>query len=153
MPFTPLDHGALFSTAFMSGPMPWAVWTAILSTADANGMTSLNPQILARMWGVPVEDVQAAWEVHTKPDPDSKNKEHGGRRIIPVDGRWYIVSHSKYKEMYSPEFRREQLRVAKRRQRARDKGIPVSCKCGEWLANPGDELCPACAFGDSSERA
>ena len=151
MPFTPLDSQAVFSTAFMSGPMPWAVWTAVLSSADSDGMTSLNPHVLARLWNCPLEDIQAAWDVHTQPDPLSKNQDHEGRRLIPLDGgRWLIVSHSRYREQYSPEFRREQLRLAKRRQRAREKGLNVVCKCGAWVATPGDELCSMCAFSEEA---
>lgn len=149
MPYTPLDSQALYSTAFMSGPLPWAVWTAILSSIDQDGCTALNPEFLARAWRVPIEDIQSAWDIHTNPDPASKNKEHGGRRMIRLDdGRWLVVSHQHYREKYKEDVRKEQLRVAKQRQRAREKGLNTNCqKCGTFVATPGDEICPACACG------
>jgi len=151
VPYTPLDSQSVFSTAFMEGPLPWAVWTAILATADSDGVTAINPPLLARIWRIPIEQVQGAWDVHTHPDPLSKNKEHEGRRIIPTkEGRWFVVGHKLYREMYSKEKRADGLREAKRRQRAKEAGLNVECsKCHGWVTNPGDEYCSACSFSES----
>lgn len=63
------------------------------------------------------------------------------------DGRWLIVSHKHYREKYREDVRKEQLRAAKARQRARDKGLNTECgKCGKHVANPGDPYCTAHAF-------
>jgi hypothetical protein len=149
MPYTPLDSQSLFSTAFLEGAVPWAVWTAILASTDQDGNTALWPGHLARVWNMPVEEVEAAWNKHSSPDPASKSVEHEGRRIIKLaDGRWHVVNHLRYREKYSKEKRAEALRDAKRRQRAKEKGENVECeKCHAWVANPGDKICPKCAFG------
>lgn len=150
MPFTPLDSQSLYSSAFMSGALPWAVWTAILSSIDADGTTALSPAYLAAIWHLSEDEIRQAWNVHTEPDPKSKNTSHGGRRMIPMeDGRWLVVSYERYREKYRPEFRKEMARIAKQRQRAKEKGIGVTCQCGEWLANPGDPCCPKCAFEEA----
>ena len=150
MPYTPLDSHAMYSTAFMEGPLPWAVWTAILSTADQDGNTSLQPFVLARMWKMSEEEIQKAWDRHTRPDKASKNTEAQGRRLIKLDnGRWHIVSHAQYREQYREDMRREQLRRSKRRQRAREKGLNVQCsKCDAHLETPTKDpsLCTECAF-------
>lgn len=123
MPYTPLDSSALYSTAFRTGPLPWAVWTAILAAMDSDGVVSINPSFLAAQWpGVSRAEIEEAWSVHTKPDPDSKNEEFEGRRLIPYEGgRWLVVSHQEYRNKYSKAIRAEQLRAAKQRQRQREK--------------------------------
>jgi len=148
VPYTPLDAQALFSSAFLAGVLPWAVWSAILSSLDQDGCTALSPEFLARAWRVPIGEIQTAWDIHTNPDPSSKNKDYGGRRMIRMDdGRWLVVSHKHYREKYREDVRKEQLRAAKQRQRARERGANVNCKkCSSFVANPGDELCPKCAF-------
>jgi hypothetical protein len=120
MGFTPLDSNALFSTAFRTGALPWAVWTAILAATDADGFVAINPAFLAAQWRMPVEEVQEAWDVHTKPDPDSHNKDCDGARIIPTeDGRWLVVSHIGYRKRYAKEIRLKQKADAQRRYRER----------------------------------
>jgi len=122
MPYTPLDHAALYSTAFRTGAIEWAVWTAILAAQDSDGNVAINPAFLAVQWSMDESEVQKAWDVHTHPDPKSKNIEHDGRRIIPLgDGRWHVVSFDKYKDRYRKEVRSEQLRLAKQKQRLREK--------------------------------
>jgi len=138
--YAPLDSEALFSSAFMEGPLPWAVWTAILASKDKDGLTSLNPTALARMWRVDEEEVQKAWDVHTSPDPKSKNKEYQGRRLIPTeDGRWLVVSHAQYRERFREEKRREQLRLAKQRQREREKREKIFEKGAVQESEPSTE--------------
>lgn len=123
MPFTPLDHAALYSTAFRTGPLPWAVWTAILAAMDSDGIVSINPAFLAAQWpGVSREEIEDAWNVHTKPDPDSKNEECEGARLVPTDdGRWLVVSHKSYRTRYSKEIRRAQVAQAQANYRKKQK--------------------------------
>jgi hypothetical protein len=150
--FTPLDSQALFSTVFLEGPISWAVWTAILASADPDGNTTLSPKHLSVLWNMPEAEVQKAWDNHTKPDPSSKNPEFEGRRMIKTpDNKWHIVSFKKYRDAHSKDYRTTQIRAAKQRQRAKTKGINVDCeKCGSWVANPGDKVCTACAFREEA---
>jgi hypothetical protein len=123
MPYTPLDSAALYSTAFRSGALEWAVWTAILSAMDVHGNASINPAFLAAQWkNVTEQEIEKAWNVHASPDPKSKNKDHEGRRLIPLeDGRWHVVSYLSYREKYEEDRRLALNRAAKRRQREREK--------------------------------
>lgn len=108
--------------------MVFAVWCAILASKDQDGVTALNPESLALLMSKPgnghhadVGAIQSAWDVLSAPDPGSRNKEHEGRRIIPVgDGRWLVVSHEKYRQKHQKLRRQEQLRDAKARQRERE---------------------------------
>ena len=125
--FTPLDHGLSDSSVNLEGgPTVLAVWSLIMSRTDQDGVTTLSPKAIYLQWLESREpralaDVEAAWEFLAAPDPRSKNADEEGRRIIPTDdGRWFVVSHAKYRERYQLEKRRRQLAEAKRRQRARE---------------------------------
>ena len=120
--YTPLDSQALYSTAFRTGALPWAIWTAILASMDADGNTSLNPAFLAAQWRIDEKEIEKAWNVHTKPDPKSKNKDYDGARLIPLDdGRWHVVSYKSYRNRYRKEIRAQQLREAQSRYRSKKK--------------------------------
>ncbi len=148
--YTPLDEDVIHSTVFEEGPMVFAVWCAILATADSDGVSSLQPRTLVRLWGNKVrrDDVEGAWEVLKAPDAESQNQEHGGRRIIPhPSGGWFVVSHQKYRDKFKAEIRRAQISEAKRRQRDRDAGrMCGECDETENLGPPGEDgrrLCKA----------
>lgn len=124
MSFAILDGKALTSSITDQGLIAWAVWTAILADKDQDGITTLNPRYLVKVFCCPelLPLVEDAWKALTEPDPHSKNAEHEGRRLIPVDdGRWLVVSHEKYKQIYRKEVRRDYLTQAKRAQRDREK--------------------------------
>ena len=124
MSFAILDGKALTSSVTDQGLITWAVWTAILADKDQDGITTLNPRYICKVFQCPdqLDLVEEAFRVLSSPDPHSKNTEAEGRRIIPVDnGRWLVVSHEKYKQIYRKEVRREYLTQAKRAQRERER--------------------------------
>jgi len=54
------------------------------------------------------------------PDPESKNKEYEGRRIIKVDGGWIVTGHDKYR-MREDEIREQtRNRVIRFREKAKN---------------------------------
>jgi hypothetical protein len=123
MSFAILDSGALNSSITDQGLIVWAVFMAILADKDKDGITTLSPKAIAKNFcHENVEEIETAWNILAAPDPASKNKEQGGRRIIPTgDGRWLVVSHEKYRSIHKQAVRREQLRQAKARQREKEK--------------------------------
>lgn len=143
MSYAPLDSGVLFSTTIKEGPVVFAVWCAILASKDQDGFTELNPETLVGLMSNPLEGkiadygaIKSAWETLAGPDEGSKNQDHQGRRIIPTpDGRWWVVSHEKYRLKHSKAVREEQLRQAKQRQRAREKAAAEQ-KCAVCLEGP-----------------
>ena len=151
MSYAPLDSGVLFSTTIKEGPVVFAVWCSILASKDQDGFTELNPETLVGLMSNPLEGkiadygaIKAAWEILAGPDAGSKNQDHQGRRIIPTpDGRWWVVSHEKYRLKHSKAVREEQLRQAKQRQRAREKAAAAG---GE-----GGDKCDVC--GEAAEEA
>jgi hypothetical protein len=132
------------------GPLPWAIYTAILAQKDQDGISPVTPDVLAAIWRMDVEEIRRAWDVLAAPDPRSKNREHEGRPIIPTDdGRWLVVSHEKYRLKHREEQRKETVREAKRRQREREKdGTCDTPGCGQpaETAVAGRKVCSEHAF-------
>lgn len=123
MSFAILDSGALNSSITDQGLIVWAVFMAILADKDKDGITTLSPRQITKNFSHPnLAEIEQAWEILASPDTQSKNTEHGGRRIVPTeDGRWFVVSHEKYRNIHKQAVRREQLRQAKQRQRERER--------------------------------
>ena len=160
MSYTPLDRGLLTSTLLKEGPDVVAVWTLILASADKLGESDMQPSVAASLLRICDERAEAAFAVLSAPDPESKNKEHGGRRIRPCeDGKWLIVSHAKYQHLASRAAATERNRRYEARLKERDaraEATASTCNepgCGEpaEAAVGGRKVCTAHAF-DGKDR-
>lgn len=102
MAFTPLDSNFASSTVLHHGPDVVATWVLLLASKNKFNETEMQATAIAGLLGISLERVDAAFEVLMSPDPRSKNKEHGGRRILrQEDGSWLIVSGEKYQDKAS----------------------------------------------------
>lgn len=72
---------------------------------------------LARQSGLTVEEVESALEVLMAPNPYSTTDAKEGRRVEKIEGGWFIVNHSKYRNKVAEERRDLQLREAQQRYR------------------------------------
>lgn len=125
-------HESMYTgSMFGSRPIVFAVWGYVIAhmrqdrTAAGGGecFVELNPRLLSAIFGdEPLENVEAAIEELTGPDPESRTKEESGRRLVPDETRamrYRVVNGNRYREERDAEKRREQNREAKRRSRAR----------------------------------
>lgn len=114
----------------------FAVWGYVISHAR-NGTIELNPRKLADTLGGTVEDIQKAVKFLMKPDPDSRHKEHGGRRLVKEgEFQYSIPSWSSYQTLRNEEARREYNRVKQAEYRAAKKaGIAE----GKYVETYGDK--------------
>jgi hypothetical protein len=98
---------------------------AMIVLSDENGIIDMTPEAIARRINLPVRQVKAALEVLEAPDPDSRNSESEGRRLVRVDDHrgwgWIVVSKEIFRDMKSPVEEREKARERKRRQRERER--------------------------------
>ncbi len=94
----------------------------MLAKADQYGEIQCSVPGLARAALVSREECDAALEIFSSPDPDSRSKEHDGRRIEDIDGGWRLLNHSKYRGMMSREERNQKRAAYMRdyRKRPRD---------------------------------
>ena len=104
-----------------AGPTIFAVWGYCIAKADDSGIVILNPALLAPIIGTSRVDVEQAIEYLTSPDPNSKNPEHEGRRLINMSGYAYaVVSHAIYRGIKNNQDRREYMREYMRKRRGND---------------------------------
>lgn len=98
------------------------VFMDLLVLADVDGCVNKTAAAIARHTNVPLEIVSAGIAALSSPDSDSQNKEHEGRRLVPIEsGRswgWRIVSYQHYREMRDAEDRRLYHRDYRRKERA-----------------------------------
>lgn len=112
------------------------VWITMLVLKDKNGDIHITLAGLAHRAVVTIEECGRAIEFLCQPDEYSGNKECEGRRIVPIEGGWHVVSHEKYR--FSSEAKRVYWRESKRVQRNKarngvefDRTIPVGPSPGE----------------------
>src|SRR5262245_9764931 len=119
--YTPLDSDFLSSTLLREGPDAVAIWALVLAAADKLGKSGMQPCIAASLLRIADERAQPAFDVFARPDPQSRNKDHDGRRLLRRgDGRWFIVSHQKCQWKASRGAATERQRRCEARQKERE---------------------------------
>src|SRR4030042_6333134 len=71
---------------------------AMLALADAQDIVEGTIPGFASLCRVPRETMAKAIEIFSAPDPDSRTKDHDGRRIDIIPGGWKILNRAKYRE-------------------------------------------------------
>jgi hypothetical protein len=112
-----------------AGSVVFAVWGYVIANhvpdRVVGAQVDLNVKLLAFILGESTERVQEAITFLCSPDPESRSKEEGGRRLVKIGEFTYrVVNGAKYRWIVSEERRREQNREAKRRQRLK-RGKPL----------------------------
>jgi hypothetical protein len=133
MTFTPLWNTLITSSVWQTDKDTRLVWITLLAMKDSNGKVEGSVPGLANIAGVAVEECRRALQTLSDPDPDSRTKEHEGRRIKDVDGGWVVLNHEKYRNLMAD--RREYWR--NKQQERRTKMKRNQPQYGERLATQG----------------
>lgn len=102
------------------------VFKAMIVLADESGSLDMSPQSIAGRTSYPIEVIKKGLSVLQKPDPDSRQPAHEGRRIVPLEnGRsfgWHIVNYEYYRNLANREAKREadRIRIAEKRSQNND---------------------------------
>lgn len=129
-----LYEGSMFGKS----PLFFAVWTYVLGhmapfdagTGERDMRVELNPTLISYVFGGPPETTpQKVLDVILElcaPDPATRSPDHEGRRLLPVGTQphlgpvtYIVVNGAKYSELRANDTRREQVREAVRRHRAK----------------------------------
>ena len=119
--YTKLFSSILHSTVWLAPGPTRLVWITMLALTDRDGIVEASVPGLAKAAGVTREETDAALAFLAAPDPDSRTKDHEGRRIVEIDGGWRLLNHGKYRERLSAEDVREKAAARKLAQREREK--------------------------------
>lgn len=125
-----------------AGAPVFAVWAYIIANQKPDrtvGMqVELNPKLLAFIIGETEESIDDTIAYLCAPDPESRTRDHEGRRLIKIGQFDYqVVNGMKYRNIRDEESRRTQNREAKRRERAR---APMAKTNGERLFEETGEM-------------
>lgn len=123
--YTKLWSDIVHSTIWREEAHVRLVWITMLAISDRNGYVGASLPGLADAARVSVDQCREALTRLSAPDPDSRTKEHEGRRLKDADGGWTILNYLYHREREAGERRRVQVREAVRRHRAK-KDTPVS---------------------------
>jgi hypothetical protein len=99
----------VFDTVFngtLCGKWPaLPVWLTILPLADWRGHIDLTPQAISLRTGWPMELLMQGLHELCAPDPQSRSREHEGRRLVPIDSDrgwgWRVVNIQLYRDKAS----------------------------------------------------
>lgn len=107
---------------FGAGAEVFAVWGYVIANVQ-DSRIELNARMLAAVIGSTPEKIESAIEFLCRPDPDSRNPEQEGRRLIR-EGQYQflVVSHSIYRGLKDNDEQRSYNSARQRVLRASKKG-------------------------------
>lgn len=104
---------------FGAGPTVFAVWGYVIAKT-VKSRVELNPKFLAAVLGASSDEVEKTIEKLCRPDPESRNKEHGGRRLVQEGQfQYFVPSHEYYRQIMDEEARREYNRLKQQEHRTK----------------------------------
>ena len=120
-------YGKFFSRTFSNsmagaGPEVFAVWGYAIASSNKSRV-EIDPEYLAFIIGkTSAEAMQKAVDYLAAPDPASTNREHDGRRLVHEGGiQYFMPSWEHYHSIKNADDLLEYNKLAKRKQRERDK--------------------------------
>lgn len=115
MPFVKLDCGIRRSSLWFEDSDTRVVFVTMLTMASPAGLVDATAPGIAAEAHLPLDVVRASLVKLQAPDPDSRTLANEGRRILRVDGGFFVVNYQQYRERdYTATDR-------KRRQRDRER--------------------------------
>lgn len=101
------------------GPVYFAVWGYVIAKTR-RGCVELNPVLLSAILGCTREEVEQAICDMQKTDPESRNKSHGGAKLVREGQfQYHVPSHEHYRWMQDEDQRREYNRTRQAEYRAK----------------------------------
>jgi len=104
---------------FGAGTDVFAVWGYVIAHA-VDSSVELNPKLLSSVLGASPDRIEAAIEFLCSPDPQSRNPEHEGKRLVRKGPfQFHVVSHQHYRAIRNEDDRKEYNRLKQQESRAR----------------------------------
>lgn len=147
--FSKLFSSIITSTIWQEDDHTRILWLTMLATCDAEGVVEGSVPGLAHVARIPLDACRTSIEKLSAPDPDSRTKDHEGRRIAPVDGGWKILNYLKYRQKGRHSDRSEYLAMKQREYRSRER----KCQQVSTLTRVDQSQPIAEAEADSAKKA
>lgn len=117
MGYVKLFADILASTVWDLPPPTKVVWITLLAMADRHGDVLASLPGIAHLSRVSVDEARLALEQLSAPDPESRTKDHDGRRLMMIDGGWRILNYEKHRRRMSQDDQREKAAARQARRR------------------------------------
>lgn len=109
--YTKLFQSIITSTVWQESNDVKAVWVTMLALKDGDHICRATIPALAKLNNLTNEDTEEILKKLQSPDPYSRSKEFGGRRIEPTPEGWLILNGAKYQSKMNEDERREYKRL------------------------------------------
>jgi hypothetical protein len=108
--FAMLAGSILTSSIWSEDDKTRIVWITLLALKDKDGWCATSLPGLAALARVAIEDTEKAIAKLEAPDKHSQTPTDDGRRIVRMDGGWFIINHAKFRDIERAEKRRAYMR-------------------------------------------
>jgi hypothetical protein len=116
-------YGKIYEQTFTGsmcgkGPVKFAVWAYIIANTKADHLIEINPKIVAHVIGCKESEVAGALKFFCSPDKESRNTEHGGRKLIRHgEFLYFVTGHGRFRGLKDDGARKEYMREYMRERR------------------------------------
>jgi hypothetical protein len=149
MGYTKLFGTLIASSVWQEDLITKVVWITMLAMQNKEHVVEAAIPGLANLAGVSRDDCERALKKLMAPDPDSRNKDHEGRRIKEVPGGWLILNGEYYQNLMSADDRRKKNAQYQRVCRERKKMVGGIVAITE--RNPDNPGIPKTTFYDPAK--
>lgn len=123
-----LASGIILSTIWREDDHTRLLWVTMLAVKGRDHIVRASVPGLAAVANIPLRSCRAGLVKLMAPDPDSRTKDHEGRRISEVPDGWLVLNGQKYRNFLSKAERNEYQARLMAERRAEAKLAPVSKK-------------------------
>jgi hypothetical protein len=128
-PYVPLFCSITRSTVWAEDAEVCKVFITMMAMADFDGYVAGAATGIAAVASLPVETVDRALAVLMAPDPRSRNKANGGRRVVEVDRGWHMPAIPWFRQLARLEAEKARKRQwARANNSGRPKGASASAR-------------------------
>lgn len=108
-------YGPILASSIWTTPRPnlhmvRCVWIALTLMADKHGYVRASVPGLAAAAVVTIEEAEEALEVFRSPDRYSRTTAHEGRRIMDVEGGWFLLNNEEHRRRAIAELAKQSKR-------------------------------------------
>ena len=101
--YTKLFSSIIHSTIWRESSHVRIMWITMLAMADEEGVVEASIPGLMDAARVNRVEAEEALDLLSSPDPDSRNTDYEGRRIVNIEGGWLILNHNLYRNKKSKD--------------------------------------------------
>jgi len=118
--FAKVFESILESSLSLESPATRWVFLTFILLRDRHHEVRRSSFSISNRAHIPLYETEKAIACLCSPDPNSRGKDHDGRRLLPIDGGWFVVNGEYYRKLMSDEDKREKDTLRQQKKRERD---------------------------------